>query len=151
MLRFDPNSPARVCCAQARRTRRRARAARVCAGEPGALQSAAQRDLRQRATQNCDRQNSEIYFESATPCDRSAMSRFCVRVSRNDEQRQQQSGNFKLVTQRFVSTFSRRATNRQTFTSDPYCPTSDSSRQKRKCLDLTPTALFSVNEFSDAK
>src|SRR5437762_9132584 len=42
-----------------------------------------------------------------------------VRVSRNDEQRQKQSGNFKLVTQRFVSTFSRRATKRQTFTSDP--------------------------------
>src|SRR5438093_9181858 len=45
-----------------------------------------------------------------------------VRVSRNDEQRQQQSGNFKLVTQRFVSTFSRRATKRQTFRFDPISP-----------------------------
>src|SRR5439155_1847986 len=80
---------------------------------------AAQCDLRQRATQNCDRQDSKICFERATVRNRSAVSRFCVRVSRNDEQRQQQSGNFKLVTQRFVSTFSRRATKRQTFTSDP--------------------------------
>ena len=31
-------------------------------------------DLRQRATQNCDRQNSEIYLENATPCDRSAVA-----------------------------------------------------------------------------
>src|SRR6266566_4335284 len=52
------------------------RAVRVCPGEARALQSAAQRDLRQRATQNCDRQDSEIYFESATACDRSAVSHF---------------------------------------------------------------------------
>ena len=32
-----------------------------------------------RATQNCDRQNSEIYFESATACDRSAVSQFVFR------------------------------------------------------------------------
>ena len=81
------------------RARQRTRAARVCAREyavrgrrwidrkaaeeavsdraitsqPRALQGSAQCDFRQRATQNCHRQDSEIYFESATASDRSAV------------------------------------------------------------------------------
>ena len=35
-------------------------------------------DLRHRATENCDRQNSEIHFASATVCDRSAVSHFDI-------------------------------------------------------------------------
>src|SRR5213083_1340550 len=59
-----------------RGARRGTRAVRVCTGEARALQGAAQHHLRQRATQNCDRQDSEIYFESETACDRSAVSHF---------------------------------------------------------------------------
>src|SRR4051812_15789927 len=64
----------RFCCASPRRRCRRARPARVCARESRPLQGAAQRDLRQRATEDCDRQDSEVRVESATPCDRSAVS-----------------------------------------------------------------------------
>src|SRR6266404_7127869 len=69
-------STACLCCSPRRGARRGTRAVRICPGEARALQSAAQRHLRQRATQNCDRQDSEIYLESATACDRSAVSHF---------------------------------------------------------------------------
>src|SRR6266480_671811 len=74
-----------LCCSPRRSARRGARAMRVCPGEARALQSAAQRDLRQRATQNCDRQNSEIYLESATACDRSAVGQFAFTLPLNSQ------------------------------------------------------------------
>ena len=49
---------------------------RAITSQPGALQSAAQCDIRQRATQNCDRQNSEIYLERATACHLSAVGQW---------------------------------------------------------------------------
>src|SRR5438552_18942778 len=49
---------------------------RAITSQPGAPQSAAQFDVRQRATQNCDRQNSEIYLESATACHLSAVGQW---------------------------------------------------------------------------